>query len=118
MSLLNVLTNQSNLTEKQLESLSSYAKVVAGEIRLREAAALRSEKPVTIGSYYRTVQQGRNRVRESVVTILVAIAIGLVKLEDVRKLFELMGKGNAEVNEDDRERFTAVLQVLLDKIVM
>lgn len=118
MSLLNALIDQSNLTEKQLESLSSYVKVVAGEIRLREAAALRSEKPVTIGSYYRTVQQGRNRVRESVVTVLVAIAIGLVKLEDVRKLFELMGKGNAEVAEDDRERFTAVLQVLLDKIVM
>ncbi|MGD0477211.1 MAG: hypothetical protein ABSB29_03465 [Nitrososphaerales archaeon] len=118
MSLPNTLVGQSNLTEKQLESLLSYVKVVAGEIRLREAAALRSEKPVTIGSYYRTVQQGRKRIRESVVTVLVAIAIGLVRLEDARRLFELVGKGSAEVAEDDRERFTAILQVLLDKIVM
>jgi hypothetical protein len=106
------------LTEKQLESLLSYVRVIAGEIRLRDAAALRSEKPVTIGSYYRTVQQGKNRVRESVVTVLAAIAIGLVKLEDIWKLFELVGKGDIEVAEDDEERFAAVLQALLDKIVM
>jgi len=113
-----VLMEQSNLTEKQLESLMSYVRVVAGEIRYREAAALRSEKPVTIGSYYRTVQQGRNQVRESIVTVLVAIAVGLVKLEDVRRLLELVGKGDAEVAEEDRERFATILQTLLDKIVM
>jgi hypothetical protein len=118
MSLSDALVDQSNLTGKQLESLLSYVKVVAGEIRLREAAALRSGQPVTIGSYYRTVQQGRIRVRESVVTVLVAVTIGLVGLEDVRKLFELVGKRNTEVAEDDRERFVAVLQALLDKIVM
>lgn len=118
MNIPSMLIGQSNLTEKQLESLSSYVRVMAGEMRLREAAALRSEKPVTVGSYYRTVQQGRNRIRESVVTVLVAAAIGLVRLEDVRRLLELVGRRNAEVVVDDRERFTAVLQVLLDKIVM
>ena len=118
MNVPRMLIGQSSLTEKQLESLSSYVRVVTGEIRLREAAALRSEKPVTVGSYYRTVQQGRNRIRESVVTVLVAVAMGLVRLEDVQRLFELMGGGNPEVVEDDRERFTAVLQALLDKIVM
>ena len=117
MNLPNALVDQSNLTKKQLESLLSYVKVVTGEIHLKEAAALRSERPVTIGSYYRTVQQGRDRIRESVATVLVAIAMGLVKSEDVRRLFELIGKRNAEVSEDDRERFTAILQVLLDKIV-
>jgi hypothetical protein len=118
MGLLGTLIEQSNLTEKQLESLLSYVRVAVGEIRLREAAALRSGKPVTIGSYYRTVQQGRSRVRESIATVLAAVAIGLVRLEDVRRLFELVGKGNGEVTEDDRERFTTVLRVLLDRIVM
>ncbi len=78
---------------------------------------MRSEKPVTIGSYYRTVQQGRNQVRESIVTVLVAIAIGLVKVEDVWRLLELASKGNTEVADEDRERFVVVLQTLLDKIV-
>jgi len=118
MSLPNTLIDKSSLTAKQLESLMSYARVVAGDLRYREAAALRSEKPVTIGSYYRTVQQGRQQVRKSIVTVLVAIATGLVRLEDVRKLFELVGKSNTEVAEEDKERFATILQALLDKIVM
>jgi hypothetical protein len=118
MILPNVLMEQSNLTKKQLESLVSYVRVAAGEMLYREAAALRSGKPVTIGSYYRTVQQGRNQVRASIVTVLVAVAIGLVSVEDVRRLLELVGEGNVEVAEEDRERFVAILQTLLDKIVM
>jgi len=118
MILPEVLIEQSNLTEKQLESLVSYVRVASGEMRYREAAALRPGKPVTIGSYYRTVQQGRNQVRESIATVLVAIAVGLVKLEDVRRLLELVGKGDAEVAEEDRKRFATILQTLLDKIVM
>ncbi|MGD0145493.1 MAG: hypothetical protein ABSB53_01400 [Nitrososphaerales archaeon] len=118
MILPNVLMEQSSLTQKQLESLMSYVRVAAGEMHYREAAALRSEKPVTIGSYFRTVQQGRNQVRESIVTVLVAIAMGLVKGEDVRRLLELIAKGNTEVADEDRKRFALVLQTLLDRIVM
>ena len=118
MILPDVLIEQSNLTKKQLESLVSYARVASGGMLYREAAALRSERPVTIGSYYRTVQQGRNRVREAIVTVLVAIAAGLVKPEDVRRLLELVGKGNVEVAEENQERFAMILQAVLDKIVM
>jgi len=118
MNLPNTLIGQSNLTVTQFESLSSYVKVATGDLLLREAAALRSEKPVTVGSYYRSVQQGRRQVRKSVVTVLVALGIGLVKLEDIRRLFELVGRANTEVGEGDAERFTVVLQTLFDEIVM
>jgi hypothetical protein len=118
MILPDALIEQSNLTEKQLESLISYVKVASGDMRYREAAALRSERPVTIGSYYRTVQQGRNQIRESIVTVLVAVAVGLVKLEDVQKLLELVGKGDSEVAEEDKERFTTILRTVLNKIVI
>jgi len=118
MSIPSTLVRQSNLTEKQFESLVSYIKVVTGEMRYREAAASRSGKPVTIGAYYRTVQQGRNQIRMSIVTVLVAVATGLVNAEDVRKLFEVIGRENAVVAEEDKERFSAVLRTLLDRIVM
>ena len=85
---------------------------------MRDAAGSRSRRPVTVGSYYRTVHQGRNRIRESVVTVLVAISAGLIRMEDVRRLFELVGKANTELTEDDEERFATILQALLDKIVM
>jgi len=118
VSLPNAILDKSSLTQKQLESLVSYTEIVTGGLRFKEAAARRSVRPVTIGSYYRTVQQGRKRVRESIVTILVAVAIGLVKIDDVRKLFELVGKGGFELPEEERERFSVVLQTLLDRIVM
>jgi hypothetical protein len=117
MSLPEMLIRQSNLTEKQLESLERYMRVSSGEMRYREAAASMS-RPVTIGSYYRTLQQGRENVRDSIVTVLVAMAIGLVKTEDVRRLFELVGKVGTELAEENRERFSEVLGALLDKIVM
>lgn len=118
MNIPSTLIDQSSLTEKQLESLMSYMRIAVGEIRYREAASLRSGKPVTIGSYYRTVQQGREQVRESIVTVLIGVAIGLVKMEDVRKLFELVGKGSNEVAEEDKGHFVTVMQELLSRIVM
>lgn len=113
-----MLLQRSSLTETQFESLLSYRKVKSGQMHFRDAAGSRSKKPVTVGSYYRTVQQARNRVRESVVTILIAMEIGLIRLEDVRRLLELVGKANTEVAEEDSERFGEILQTLLDKIVM
>ncbi len=85
---------------------------------MREAAAHRSEKPVTVGSYYRTVQQAKRKVRASVVTLAIAVSTGVVRTEDVRRLFELVGKGPAELSEEDTARFVAVFRALLDKIVM
>ena len=117
MNIPSVLVEESNLTEAQLESLLSYVRVVGGGMRLKEAAASRAGKSVTVGSYYRTVQQGRARVRESMVTVLVAVAIGLVRVEDVRKLFELFSSEGAQVAEEDRKRFADVLRALLDRIV-
>lgn len=84
----------------------------------KEAAASRRDGPVTIGSYYRTVQQGRRRARESVVTTLIAVSIGLIKLEDFRRLLELVGRAGLELAEDDREHFSVILRTLLDKIVI
>ncbi len=112
-----VLSEQSVLTDKQVESLLSYMKVTAGEMRLREAAASRSAGGVTVGSYYRTVQQARRKVRASVVTVLIAVQIGLVGGEDLRRLFELVGQGKVELSDEAADRFLEVFQVLLDKIV-
>lgn len=118
MSLPEILVNRSTLTAKQLESLRSYMKFTRGEIRLREAASQRSAKPVTVGSYYRTVQQGREKMRESLTTVLIGLWLGLIKLEDVRRLFEFTGKGAGELSEDEVVHICRVLQALVEKIVM
>ena len=118
MDLLGILLQESDLSEKQLESLLSYLKVVSGELRYKDAAAQRSTKPVTIGSYYRTVQQARNNVRRSIVTLAIAIRIGLVKFEDARRLLDLVVQGAGELDEPRSDQFREVIRVLLDRVVM
>jgi len=126
MSFLERLVDQSSLTSRQFESLSSYLRVAAGEIRFREAASLvshgrkkgRQDRPVSIGSYYRTVSQARSNVKESLVTVVVALWLGAVKVDDVRRLFELVGGGARELSGEEADRFLGLLEVLLRRIVV
>ncbi|HEY6282914.1 MAG TPA: hypothetical protein VIW22_03225 [Nitrososphaerales archaeon] len=125
MSLFERLVRESSLTSRQLESLVSYMRIASGEIRFRDAASIASsgrtkgaEKPLTIGSYYRTLTQARTNIRESLVTVLIGMQLGAVKVEEVRKLFELVGAGARELSEYDQDRFVQVLGALLDRIVL
>jgi hypothetical protein len=113
-----LLVAKSTLTEKELESLQSFLRVVKGELRLREAAAQRSGRPVTIGSYYRTVNQARTKIKGSMMTVLIGLWLGVVKLEDVRRLFDLANKGAGGLSEADTQRLVQVLQTLVEKVVM
>jgi hypothetical protein len=113
-----LLVGRSTLTEKELESLQSYLKVMKGELRLREAAAQRSGRPVTIGSYCRTVNQARTKIKRSMVTVLIGLWLEAAELEDVHRLFDLVGKGAVELSEEDTERLVRVLQALVEKVVM
>ena len=125
MSLPERLVKDSSLTSRQLESLVSYMRVASGEIRFRDAASIASsgrtkgvEKPLTIGSYYRTLTQARTNIRESLVTVLIGMQLGVVKAEEVRKLFELIGTGARELSEYDQDRLIQVLGALLDRIIL
>ena len=112
------LVNQSTLTPRQLETLRSYLRVAIGEMRYREAAASGPSKRVTVGSYFRTVQQARENVRKSIVTLLIGVWLGVVKPEDVRRLLDTAGGNVSELGDEERERFVAVLRALLQRIVM
>jgi hypothetical protein len=125
MSLPERLVKESSLTSRQLESLMGYMRVASGEIRFRDAASIASsgrtkgeEKPLTIGSYYRTLTQARTNIRESLVTVLIGMQLGVVKAEEVRKLFDLVGARARDLSENDQERFIQVLGALLDRIIL
>ncbi len=126
MSFLDRLVDQSSFTPRQLESLTSYVRVATGEFKLRDAASIVSQgrtkgnpdKPLTIGSYYRTVRQARANLRESLVTVVLALWVGLIKTEDVRRLFELVGGGGRSLSDEEAERFLQVLNALLSRIMV
>jgi hypothetical protein len=125
LSFLDRLTSKSSLTPRQVQSLASYLRVISGEIKLKEAASLTSqgrqkgsrEKPLSIGSYYRTVSQAKSNIREAVVTVVIALWLGMIKGEDVRRLFELLGSGARELSDEEADRFVEILQVILTRIV-
>jgi len=126
MSVLERLVDKSSITPRQLEALASYLRVASGEIKLREAASLVSqgrrkgkpEKPLTVGSYYRTISQARANVKESLVTVVIALWLGIIKVDDVRRLFELVGGGARELSEEESDRFLQLLYVLLRRIIV
>jgi len=126
MSFLERLVERSSLTSRQLESLSSYVRVASGEIGLREAASLashgrrkgRADTPVSVGSYYRTVAQARTNVKQSLVTVVVALRLGVIKAEDVRRFFELVSGGARELSEEEANRFLQLLEALLRRMIV
>ncbi len=100
-----------------MEALESYLRVALGEIRYREAAASGTSKPVTVGSYFRSVQQARENVRKSIVTLLIGIWLGVVKVEDVRRLLDVAGGGVRDLSAEENARLVGLLRALVDRIV-
>ena len=125
MSVPESLVGESNLTPRQVEALRGYIRVAIGEMKYREAASIASEgrrkgeagRPLTVGSYFRTVQQARENIRKSVVTLLIGTWLGLVKPEDVRRLLDAAGSISG-LPEEEADRPVAVLHALVNKIVM
>ena len=118
LSLPESLVDRSSLTPRQLEALRSYVRVAIGEVKYRDAAETGTSKRGTIGSYFRTVQQASANVEKSVVTLLIGLWLGVIKVDDVRRLLELAGAGDRELSDDEKERFISVLRALIQKIVM
>jgi hypothetical protein len=118
MSLAKRISEHSSLTDAQLESLALYQRVKAGEISLKEAAGSRSGGPVTIGAYYRTVDQAKKNVRSAILTVVTGLWLGYIRLEDVRRLFELVGRGAVELSDEEADQFMGVLNALVDRIVL
>jgi hypothetical protein len=112
------LVDLSTLTPRQFEALQSYLRVALGEMRYREAAASGQSKPVTVGSYFRTVQQARDNIRKSIFTLLIGLWLGVVKPEDVRRLLDVAGSDVRGLSEDEANRIIGVLRALVHKIVM
>ena len=120
------LVGQSSITPRQLEVLTVYLRAASGEIKMKEAVSLASQgrkrgepgKPLTIGSFSRTVLQARDNVRESLLTVVIALWVGLVRVEDVRRLFDLVAGGARELSNDEADRFMQLLDALLRRIVV
>lgn len=102
---------KSTLTEAQVESLTLYRKIKRGELNMRQAAAARTPRGVSLGAYQRVVKQGLNNIRSALRTLLIGVALGYVKVEELKRLIDLMANADLTTTKASTE-----LDVLLDKI--
>lgn len=111
----------SMLTRVQLETLELQKRVLAGEIKLSQAAAQRvgrsTRGPVTVGAYYRVLNQARGNIRASILTVLAAMQLGYVKFDDLARLLQLVGQGSTELGGEEADRLIGVINALLDRLV-
>jgi hypothetical protein len=98
-----------------------YKRVISGELTLEKASELREVKrypgPVTVGSFYRTVQQGKENLREAMMTLTAGVWLGYVKLDDLRRLFDLVSNNPSPFESAQFEQLMPALEALITKIV-
>jgi hypothetical protein len=117
LSFIKRISSDSNLTETQLEALALYKRVISGELTLEKASKMKA-KPAKVGAYYRTVQQGRGNLKQAVMTLAAGVWLGYIKLEDLRRLFDLVGNSPSPFEQEQSDQLLPILEALVEKMVM
>jgi hypothetical protein len=112
------LIQSSTLTDTQVESLVLYANVLSGKMKLKDAASKRSKGPVSVGAFWRVVQQGRTNVKKSIVTMILASWLGIVKTDELRRLMELTALRGQTIDVAAAEQAQSLVLGLVERIVM
>lgn len=118
MSAIQHFANESTLTSNQLESLTLYKRVLSGELTLKQVASMREKGTVTVGSMYRVIGQGRQKMRRSIATVVISMLLGYVKPQDLRRLLDLVSQGTAALGEEGLDQVMPLIGALIEKIVM
>ena len=106
----------SSLTERQVDSLDLYRRVIRGEISSKEAARLRKPHPVKIGTYHRVRDQAMQNLRSAIWTVLVGLSLGLIGAEEVKRLIDIL-PSNLELDEPRQDELLAVIEAIVRRIV-
>lgn len=117
MSFVKKVGQVSSLTSAQLESLSLYRMVLRGEITSRDAALLRTPKPVSLGTYHRVLNQAVRNLQASIWTVLVGVSLGLLRGEELVRLIDILPK-TLNLDAESETELLAVIQAIVSRIVM
>lgn len=116
-----LLGNNSSLTETQIKSILVQKSVRNGDLTTKEALRERprdGRDAVTPGAYYRVLEQTRSNIQESVYTLLLCSRLKVLRSEDLRRLLDVVGKAPVELDEETSKQVTALVQALIERIVM
>ena len=112
------LAERSGLSSAQMETIELQKKVQKNEISASKAASMRTPKGVTPGAYYRVLTQAKSNVEEAIYTLLLADRLGLLQIEDFRRLLELISKTPRSLDEAEASELMSLIDALVRRIVM
>jgi len=112
------LAVRSGLTAPQIETANLQQRVQKGEISVKIAASTRTPEGVTEGAYFRVLSQAKVNVEEAIFTLLLSHRRGYVKLDDFRRLLDLLSTTPSDLDQADYEKVTSLVDVLVKRIVM
>lgn len=92
--------------------------VIKNEISATKAASMRGPAGVTPGAYYHTLLQAKSNLEEAIYTLLLSERFGLLRLEDFRRLLELISKTPRSLDEAESSEVMTLVDALVTRIVM
>ena len=112
------LADRSGLTSAQLETIELQKMVEKGEITASKAASMRHPGGVTPGAYHHTLGQAKSNVEEAIYTLLLADRLAILKIDDFRRLLELISRTPRSLDEVESSEVVSLVDALVRKIVM
>ncbi len=113
-----MMADFSSLTEVQIDTIKLQKRIVRHEITLQEALVTRKTLPIRKGTHYRILGQAKKNIEESLLTVAIGVQLGVLKVEDVRKLIETVSRIPADVDQAKLQEIMLVTGTLAKRIVM
>lgn len=117
-SVLDSIASRSSLTTAQLETLKIYRELKNHQITMEDALQKRKNLPISKGTHYRILGQARNNIRRSLLTVVVAAQMGLIRPDELQRLVATVSLLPDSVESDRLEEILALVDALADRIVM
>ncbi len=112
------LVQKSTITGVQLETLLLQLRVKKREMRLVDARKHRKPEGVTVGSYYRVLDQARGNLERAVFTLLLGAKLHMIQTDGVVRLLSMVSTAPDEMPEEDLQQFMRVVTELVRRILV
>lgn len=111
------LGSRSSLTKTQIQRLSVYI-----SLQNEQDSTVKNERGhvmsgVTEGAYYRVLKQAKNNVNQALYTLLLCSRMGVIRVDDLSRLLQLVGKVPSDTL-DNADEVMSLVDALVKKIVM
>jgi hypothetical protein len=112
------LGGRSSLTKRQIERLLLQISLQKGGPEGVEGESGSRISGVSAGAYYRVLSQARSNIDQALYTVLLCSRIGVLQMDDLRRLLDLISKAPSEVAEGDADQLKSLVDALVNRIVM